>query len=92
MGSAGSYPAMTSRMSAASVTVRAIGPTSSCVWLFGMTPPRLTSPRVGRTPTRLLAEDGRADRLAGIAARAGEREIGGDRRAGAAATSRPACA
>jgi hypothetical protein len=36
IGSAGSYPAMTSRMSAASVTVRAMGPTSSCVWLFGM--------------------------------------------------------
>ena len=49
---------MTSSMSAASVTVRAMGPTSSCVWLFGMTPPRLTSPRVGRTPTRELADEG----------------------------------
>jgi hypothetical protein len=38
--------------------VRAIGPTSSCVKLLGMTPARLTSPRVGRTPTRQQAEAG----------------------------------
>src|SRR5258707_14317420 len=58
MGSAGSYPAITSSSSAASVTVRVIGPTSCCVRLFGMTPDLLTRPRVGRTPTRLLAEAG----------------------------------
>ena len=40
------------------MTVRAIGPTSSCVWLFGTTPLRLTRPRVGRTPTRLFADAG----------------------------------
>jgi hypothetical protein len=49
---------MTSSRRAASVTVRAIGPISSWVRLFGMTPARLTSPRVGRMPTRLFAEAG----------------------------------
>ena len=35
-----------------------IGPASSCVVLNGITPFRLTSPRVARKPTRLLADDG----------------------------------
>ncbi len=35
-----------------------IGPASSCVVLNGITPPRLTSPRVPRNPTRLFADDG----------------------------------
>jgi hypothetical protein len=49
---------MTSSSSAASVTERASGPISSWVRLLGMTPARLTSPRVGRIPTRLFAEAG----------------------------------
>src|SRR5262244_4374293 len=49
---------MTSRVRAASSTVRVIGPAASCVVLSGMIPARLTRPRVGRTPTRLFAEDG----------------------------------
>src|SRR5262245_38965306 len=42
----------------ASSTVRVIGPAASCVVLNGIIPAGLTSPRVGRTPTRLLAEAG----------------------------------
>src|SRR5271167_194257 len=45
-------------MTAASATVRARGPTASCVNETGITPARLISPRVGRKPTRPLAEDG----------------------------------
>ena len=49
---------MTSSMRAASSTVRVIGPISSCVALNGMMPSRLISPRVGRNPTRLVADAG----------------------------------
>ena len=35
-----------------------MGPASSCVLLMGSMPLRLTSPRVGRRPTRLVAEAG----------------------------------
>jgi len=45
-------------MTATSATVRARGPAASCVNETGMTPARLISPRVGRMPTRLLAEAG----------------------------------
>lgn len=45
-------------MRAESFAVRVIGPTSSWVKLLGIKPPRLTRPRVGRTPTRLHAEAG----------------------------------
>src|SRR5947199_2862263 len=40
---------------AASATVRAWGPTVSCVCEIGMTPARLTSPTVGLIPTTPLA-------------------------------------
>ena len=40
---------------AASATVRACGPTVSCVWEMGTTPARLTSPTVGLMPTTPLA-------------------------------------
>src|SRR5260370_30124279 len=36
---------------AASATVRVCGPTVSCVWLIGTTPPRLVRPTVGLMPT-----------------------------------------
>ena len=36
--------------------MRVIGPISSCVVLNGMTPARLTSPRVARTPTRTVLQ------------------------------------
>src|SRR6516164_10987916 len=42
------------RVMAASATVRACGPTVSCVWEMGTTPPRLTSPTVGLIPTTPL--------------------------------------
>src|SRR5208282_5892728 len=45
-------------MTAASATVRVIGPTASWVNEQGITPARLIRPRVGRMPTRLFAEDG----------------------------------
>src|SRR5207253_10834712 len=35
-------------------TVRACGPTVSCVWEIGTTPPRLTIPIVGLIPTTAL--------------------------------------
>lgn len=57
-GSAGSNPAMTSRMRAASSTHRVIGPTVSMASETGITPARLTNPRVGRSPTRLQADAG----------------------------------
>src|SRR5215831_10731975 len=50
-GSAGSIPARTSRRSAASLTVRAIGPAVSWLWEMGTMPLRLTRPTVGFTPT-----------------------------------------
>src|SRR5205807_229924 len=42
------------RTAAASATVRACGPTVSCVWEIGTTPARLTSPTVGLMPTTPL--------------------------------------
>src|SRR5437870_1311869 len=57
-GSAGSSPTITSRSRAASSTVRVIGPGVS-LWLSsGAIPVRLTSPTVGRMPTRLLIDEG----------------------------------
>ncbi len=49
---------MASSTAAASATVRVIGPAMSCVSAAGMIPLRLTSPRVGRRPTRSQAEAG----------------------------------
>src|SRR5262245_56960951 len=43
---------------AASTTLRAIGPAVSCCAVIGITPLRLTRPRLGLTPTRPLAADG----------------------------------
>src|SRR2546429_3162821 len=40
---------------AASATVRPCGPTVSCVWEIGTTPPRLVRPTVGLMPTTPLA-------------------------------------
>src|SRR5438876_5581990 len=60
---AGSRPSkvrlwMTPRAIAASATVRASGPTVSCVCEMGTTPARLVSPTVGLIPTTPLALDG----------------------------------
>src|SRR5439155_7986383 len=57
-GSAGSVPAITSRSRAASSTERVIGPGVSRRLSSGAMPVRLTSPTVGRTPTRLLIDAG----------------------------------
>src|SRR5438552_5819184 len=56
-GSRGSEVRLTMKLRAvaASATVRACGPTVSCVWEIGTTPPRLTSPTVGLMPTTPLA-------------------------------------
>src|SRR5207248_501007 len=43
---------------AASRTVRAIGPGVSWLWAIGITPDRLTRPRVGLMPTSPFAEAG----------------------------------
>src|SRR5262245_24097833 len=43
------------RTTAASATVRACGPTVSCVWEIGTTPARLVRPTVGLMPTTPLA-------------------------------------
>ena len=51
--SAASKPTVTSSAMARSLTVRANGPAMSCVCDSGITPDRLTSPCVGRSPTRL---------------------------------------
>src|SRR5215472_4423183 len=55
-GSRGSGVRLTMKLSvmAASATVRACGPTVSCVWEMGTTPPRLTRPTVGLIPTTPL--------------------------------------
>src|SRR5215469_17482885 len=55
-GSRGSGARLTRklRVVAASATVRAWGPTVSCVWEIGTTPPRLTRPTVGLIPTTPL--------------------------------------
>src|SRR5262245_21671006 len=57
-GSSGSTPLITDSMTAASVTLRVIGPAVSCCAEIGTTPLRLTSPSVGLMPTTLLAPDG----------------------------------
>src|SRR5262245_9280228 len=49
---------MTPRSTAASLTVRVIGPAVSCECEIGMIPVLLTSPIVGLMPTRELAPDG----------------------------------
>src|SRR5262245_65516014 len=51
-------PASAERSAAASATVRAIGPGVSCECATGITPERLTRPRVGLIPTMPLIEDG----------------------------------
>ena len=50
-GSWGSTPVSTESMTAASVTLRVIGPAVSCWAESGTTPVRLISPRVGLIPT-----------------------------------------
>src|SRR6185503_10316704 len=57
-GSSGSTPLMTDSTTAASVTLRAIGPAVSCCAEIGTSPARLTRPSVGLMPTSLLAPDG----------------------------------
>src|SRR5919197_5716019 len=57
-GSSESTPRITSRVSAASTTCRAIGPAVSCCAEIGTTPLRLTSPRVGLMPTTPFWPDG----------------------------------
>ena len=57
-GSAGSGPAITSSIKAASRTVRVIGPGVSWVWLIGTTCVRETRPTVGFNPTRPLTDAG----------------------------------
>ena len=57
-GSAGSAPAMTLRITAASRTVRVMGPGVSWVWLIGTTPARDTRPTVGLNPTRPFTDEG----------------------------------
>ena len=56
--SAASYPATAVSTAAASATVRAIGPPTSLFANSGIIPARLTSPIVGRTPTRSLCAEG----------------------------------
>src|SRR5262245_20261548 len=57
-GSSGSTPAMTDSRTAASVTLRVIGPAVSCWAESGTTRLRLTRPRVGLIPTIPFAPDG----------------------------------
>src|SRR5690606_22029319 len=57
-GSAGSYPATTSSTTAASVTVRVMGPPTSRSRYSGTIPSRLVRPRVGRIPTSAVWDDG----------------------------------
>src|SRR5689334_22516212 len=49
---------MTLRTAAASVTVRARGPTVSWLWAIGMIPERLVNPTVGLMPTTPLTAAG----------------------------------
>ncbi len=53
-GSRGSTPASAPKRTAASSTVRAIGPAVSWLWAMGTIPARLTSPTVGLIPTMPL--------------------------------------
>ena len=57
-GSAASVPASTVSSAAASATVRAMGPAVSWVCEMGTMPLRLTSPTVGLSPTRPVADAG----------------------------------
>src|SRR3954468_9004848 len=57
-GSRGSTPVAAPRSTAASVTLRAIGPAVSWSALIGTTPARLQRPSVGLIPTSPLARDG----------------------------------
>src|SRR3954454_20160847 len=57
-GSFGSTAATAPRTTAASVTLRAIGPAVSCSALIGTTPARLQRPSVGLIPTTPFAPDG----------------------------------
>src|SRR5207244_12988752 len=56
--SLGSTPVAAPRSTAASVTLRAIGPAVSWLPLIGTTPARLHNPSVGLIPTSPLAPDG----------------------------------
>src|ERR671936_478362 len=56
--SVGSTPVAAPRSTAASVTLRAIGPAVSWLALIGTTPARLHNPSVGLIPTSPLAPDG----------------------------------
>src|SRR6201993_187678 len=51
-------PVAAPRSTAASLTLRAIGPAVSWLALIGTTPARLHSPRVGLIPTSPFAPDG----------------------------------
>ena len=53
-----SGPAITENSSAASATVRVIGPAVSWLWAIGMTPSRLTRPIVGFSPTSPFCDAG----------------------------------
>ncbi len=57
-GSAGSGADIADSSSAASRTLRAIGPAVSWLWLIGTTCVRLASPSVGLNPTSPLTDDG----------------------------------
>jgi hypothetical protein len=56
--SSGSTPASTASITAASRTVRAMGPAVSWLCAIGMMPCRLTRPSVGLIPTMPFALDG----------------------------------
>ena len=57
-GSFASMPVIAPSSTAASVTLRAIGPAVSCSAEIGTTPARLRSPTVGLTPAFAFAPDG----------------------------------
>ena len=73
---------------AASATVRACGPTVSCVCEIGITPCRLVRPTVGLMPTTPLSRRRAHDRAVGLAAERRHAQVGRDRHARAGA--RPA--
>ena len=56
--SASSGPAIAANSSAASATLRAIGPAVSWLWEIGITPSRLMRPTVGLKPTSPFSDDG----------------------------------
>ena len=86
-----SLPASTVSSSAASATVRVIGPAVSFDWAIGMMPPRLTSPTVGLMPTRPLIDDGEMIEPSVSVPTASGREAGGDRRRRSRSSSRWCC-